>query len=352
MKNIFVCTTFRHILTALMMSKGKESYSTLIIFSDHQNISEDQVDFRKIRGFGYSVYVLNENEMFQDFISRSLSIIPNIIKRNYSINSFISARKFIKNKLKENGIIINNDDDIFIFHDRNFISKYFLSLNNVILVEDGKANYYRHVVNNRLKKVFRVAGRLDPNFYYLGESKRVKKLLLFEEGNLPPHLSQKVENLSSYLSYDSELVNRLKDVFFVNIKSNSRVIFFTQGLDVAGLCTKQEKLLIYRTLIEKLIRKFDSIVIKTHPSEEHNEYADCFSGVDNIYISKEKFPAELLGFLLDCDTKYISLFTSTRILTSSGNKDVINLINDQKNWIPFKVDNILDKAGNNIEELF
>lgn len=345
--DIFLCMTLRHLLNSLIISKKSKRECIIFFCYDHQNIGTLNINFNFFSNC--KVFYLNESNIIEDFKKNNWLNFSNIISKNYRVNfnGLFSAASFIEAYLNIylTNIVIN---EIYIYHDRTFLSKFFLKKKNINMIEDGLANYYEHPVENIYKKVSRFIQGLKVNKYVMGESKNINKIYLSEPDMANEIIRIKVHDLKKlFINIDEETKDNLCNMFGINENYNNSIIFLTQGLDVANLCTFDEKMKIYKDIFKCFSLGNKNIYVKPHPSESLDDYRHYFNDCSNIKIINNKTPFEVIS-LVNENIEVISLFSSSKIFTGNGMNNVFNLIDSQEDWKEFDINNIVCIANKNL----
>lgn len=349
MKKVFVCQTIKHIYTSIFASDyftnnlyqiSDFDKNVIVICSDHQNLNADTINVEFIRSLGMDVIFLDESELKKRFTHGSIFGNYNFIGNNIkvTVKGFEFVRTWLKKRLSH---LFEGVDAVYLFHEKTFLSKYFLTLSNVSLLEDGFANYTRNKVRSSLlHKIMRLFLGLNPKYYYLGESKKIKQIYLFNRRDVPEAIRAKVRFISQDEFYVFNRYSRT-DILncFVRTRSDYQMedydfILLTQGLNIAKLSTKEEKTELYFSLIQIIVNSGFKLLVKLHPSESLSEYKNI-SFIENVDIIAEKIPVEALAHLVSSKTKVISLRSSAEI---SDLLHVINLVSDDKQWSDFDID--------------
>lgn len=165
--------------------------------------------------------------------------------------------------------------------------------------------------------------------YYpaFGLSEKIQKIYLTGILPIPNLIESKVkvvniENLWNNLLEGEQ--EKILDIFNIKIekiknlnKLKNKILLITQPLSEDRVITEQEKIKVYREIIEKQnVRK---IYIKAHPREKIN-YKEVFKNF-NIEVIENTFPIELFLLLNIKFDKVITLF-STGALNFKGKAEV------------------------------
>lgn len=236
--------------------------------------------------------------------------------------------KFLKKEKLENKDMYMQDNVSY--------SQFFLNhIENCFLLEDGYANYneeiYENIQKNYLKtkniKIFRdkFLKRCKNNYMVFGLSSKINKIYLTGLSKIPSMIENKVElvNIKEIwkkldLKKKEEIMEKFNfknDDFKEIVKFKEKILLITQPLSEDKIITEEEKIKIYREIIEKY--SIEKIIIKPHPREETN-YKLYFP---NVEIIKGKFPLEILS-LMDITFKEVITLFSTAALNFKGISNV------------------------------
>lgn len=280
------------------------------------------------------IYFLEEETVNNLNLNKlNIVVLKNFKRGNYLINKY--KKWNFNNKLlkKLNGI------EEFYLQDHIPYSQFFLNNfnGNIFLLEDGVMSYSENILKNEferkekkvklnhyIKRIIIEKRRKD--YKKFGLSDKIKKIYLTGILPIPNLIKDKVEiiNINEIWSnLSQEAKKEILEVFNVDIEKfqifdeeNEKVLLLTQPLSEDEIITEEEKIKIYREIIEK--QNGRKIYIKAHPREKTN-YEDIFKEL-NIKIIENGFPIELL--LLNINfSKVITLF-STGALNFKGRSEV------------------------------
>lgn len=145
-----------------------------------------------------------------------------------------------------------------------------------------------------------------------GVSSKVEKLYLRGILPTPSCIQHKVEYIDIYTLWKQKSIEEKKWIlhFFdfqqkhLELLRTKKVILFTQPLSEDGIMSEEEKIEIYRKILEK--EEIKELVIKTHP-RERTEYRKYFVDVS---VLQEKTPFELYLLHGLRGKKVITLFST------------------------------------------
>lgn len=197
-----------------------------------------------------------------------------------------------------------------------------MNYNYKILEEEYKRKIKKLRINNFIKKLLQ-----KKDYKRFGLSDKIKKIYLTGILPIPNLIKDKVEiiNINEIWSnLSQEAKKEILEVFNVDIEKfqifdeeDEKILLLTQPLSEDEIITEEEKIKIYREIIEK--QNGRKIYIKAHPREKTN-YGDIFKEL-NIKIIENGFPIELLLLLNINFSKVITLF-STGALNFKGKSEV------------------------------
>lgn len=265
-----------------------------------------------------------------------------ITKKIY--NHYIEQKRLYKFKKKiKNEVDIYGQDHIF------YLSIPFLKqFNNVI--EDGLRNYIdekklENLEKGKMLKIFFLNTLiLRFNIKFLkykcyGFDKITKKIYLTNPEEIKSQiLREKSLKLDIHELWRNKTIQEKNEILklfnaekYKNINLKNSVIILTQPLSEDKIVTEQEKIDIYRKIIEKIKNK--KIYIKPHPREK----TDYKKIISTLKIIEKDIPIELLALQNLKDAKIITLFsTGARIFKEKCEVE----------WLGTKVDDrILEKFG-------
>ena len=285
----------------------------LLIFLLLANLESDEI-----------IYVTYEDKKDKlKYLSGTKLILEN--SRMYSNYSFLNRFKmswYIKELRKANkGILeaINRDEIELYGMDNLELGKRLFFDEKINVIEEGLLNYMPYNVKENLKKsiikniilfIFGLKERKD----LMGYGDLVKKVY-FTKGlceEIPEKLKTKAEILDLKELWDKKSTKEkeiIKNTFgfdekILEVVKGNTTMLFTQPISEDGILSEDEKIEIYRKIIEKYPN--EKIIIKPHPREK-TDYSKCFP---SCYVMKEKYPIELLTVMGVDITRAVTLFST------------------------------------------
>lgn len=247
------------------------------------------------------------------------SIIPYL----YQIYSFVFLPFFFRYK-GLTGLSVYGFDNLPW---SNSILKY---CKEFYLIEDGVSNYLNPpiVKNKFLNSIWRkflITNFKNTFFIPWGFSNKVKKIYLTGILPTPKEIQNKVEIedlFQRWNNLDQNKKNMIIEFFTEGIKSNAsinrKVLLLTQCFSESKFITEEEKINIYKYIIEYY--GAENVIIKTHPREK-TDYKLIFPKVEVI---NEPVPFQLITLLYNI--KFDNIVTINSAAAYYFNSNVKKLI--------------------------
>ncbi|RXZ69759.1 hypothetical protein EPT53_05575 [Fusobacterium necrophorum] len=226
-----------------------------------------------------------------------------------------------------------------IYAQDNILVYYSFIPGKFFMLEDGTMTYLE--AENEYKKeqersfFSKWRRKLKGKIAICGVSPKVEKVYLRGILPTPCCIQHKVEYMDIYSLWKQKSIEEKKWIlrFFdfqqkhLELLQSKKAILFTQPLSEDGVMTEEEKIEIYRKILEK--EEIKELVIKVHP-REITDYTKYFIGV---HILQEKTPFELYLLHGLKGKRVITLFSTAVyglddfeviFYGTNGNEDLIN----------------------------
>ena len=303
--NLYLCSTLRHFLFALLKSlKEVEQESKIIVVTDQQGLESESFDL-SILPSTITVKFIGRKKLLEEIYSGGVGIIHKCFAvANYQ-NEFFKKRTV--NKLYENEILSEKFADektrLFLFNDRNRLSRLMrLAFPFYEVIEDGLSNYTgtelsftdRFLSNKKSRR-------------YIGDDRRCKFIHLLTPELAPSQIIKKVKGIDFI---DPNNVNRfLYSIFKLDNSSVDvpDVIIATQPISISGMSDSGDDINVYRRMVEYLEAKNCTYAFKVHPRENEDKYKNAFPTSKFV---KSKIPLELLVFSSSSSPMILSVYSS------------------------------------------
>lgn len=241
------------------------------------------------------------------FLITTLELKDTNIKVGYEVkkyeNKFLYLLYVLYLKFKfryflNDGLVIGNGHLLY--------SKSVIGKKRFIMIEDGTRNYIT-ISETKSSKIKSFLGYLNQN----EEMERAEKIILTKRLD-EKNFNKKIEVLNikkrwqelSILEQEKIIDIFLGDDFSRELLNKCKFILFTQPLSEDNIVSEQEKVELYKKIIEKYDTNF--LYIKPHPREK-TKYDKIFP---NIKVLKKSFPVELLVLMELPIEKVITIFST------------------------------------------
>ncbi|KOO06686.1 polysialyltransferase family glycosyltransferase [Vibrio hepatarius] len=320
-----LCITYNHLLYALSSAiiKNKARH-TIYMPTDYQFVPES-TRINLVNTFPEVKFVFEEESFFLEEFMTMPSFFPSIVKRNLSIQKY----RFIRPFSWKGSLLSKPFSLLYIYHSGPFLAKVLAgNSKKTILRGDGFANYKERKIGV-LKGSIRFAFGLPFSKQVWGEEPWVDEIEVVDPSLLPNNV---VKNKSSKLDIGSivkvcnedHFKRAIIDCFSLNILPNSdfesSVLFLTQPLDTAKLCSTEDMHRINNLVIDFFVQRGLTVYIKQHPREDYKTYKNT------LELSRSA-PIEIYSLL---GVKFAYAVS----LHSAGIQDEFIIAKIQKNLVP------------------
>ncbi|MEZ9424116.1 glycosyltransferase family 52 [Vibrio lentus] len=303
--NIYLCSTLRHFLFAILRSlKEVDQESRIIVVTDQQGLESDSFDLSVLPST-ITVKFIGRKKLLKEIYSGGVGLIHNFFAVANCHSEFFKKRTV--NKLYESKILVDSQVKgnirLFLFNDRNRLSRLMrLAFPFYEVIEDGLSNYTgtelsfadRFLSNKKIRR-------------YIGDDRRCKVIHLLTPELAPSQIVNKVQSIDFI---DPNNVNRYLYSIFKLDNSNvviPDVIIATQPISIAGMNDSGKDIDVYREMVEHLESKNFTYAFKVHPRENEGKYKSAFPVSKFI---KSKIPLELLVFASSSSPVVLSVYSS------------------------------------------
>lgn len=226
-----------------------------------------------------------------------------------------------------------------IYAQDNVLDYYSFIPGKFSMLEDGTMTYLEAESEYKKEKersfFSRWRRKIKGKIAVCGVSPKVEKVYLRGILPTPSCLQHKVEYMDIYALWEQKSTEEKRWIlhFFdfqqkhLELLQSKKAILFTQPLSEDGVMTEEEKIEIYKKILEK--EEMKELVIKVHPRET-TDYTKYFVGIS---ILREKTPFELYLLHGLKGKKVITLFSTAVygldnfeviFYGTNGNEDLIN----------------------------
>ncbi len=314
--NIYICSTVRHLLFALLKASQNDSEQHhILFFSDFQQASlhdwnlgslpesivvhdVQRADFRAQLGSRWQTrlyyYLAMRNlaapaplqQAFLQVLARTCPVFG---------AAFAAARH----------------RSLWLFNERNKMARLFrLTTPRFSVIEEGAGNYLGvHVA--AWKKPLRLLLGRPPGQWYFGEDRRCDAVWVQHPDKLPAYVRHKGRRIDFFSDRSGhDLVLQLFPAQDELRLPANTVILATSPVDDLDGISKEQKLRLFRLLADQLETQGYAVRIKPHPRENSADYAEYG---ERLLRSTAKLPLELFILASDAVLTVVSPYTSAGI---------------------------------------
>lgn len=292
--NLYICSTLRHLLFSLARATSTSNDKSIIIFfNDYQKVSADSIDINCLPS-NIKLILLERAHLTKEFKRSIVGRMLLVWSLRGGAYTKLTRSLLIK-KLSDslNIKLTNKSYNLFLFNDRNRMSRLFKLLSpSYEIIEDGVGNYIKVNVNGINKYIRALVGK-PKDFWTFGEDSRCKKIHVTFPEKLPEEVKYKgvcIDFLKNNLNL--ELINQVFK-FTPKMKDSDCVIIATQPKSkrILPLLSGDDIFIAAYKGVEEYCKSLGiSVMVKLHPSEDNSIYKDHFNS--QCFLST-KHPLEL-----------------------------------------------------------
>ncbi|WP_373949441.1 glycosyltransferase family 52 [Vibrio pomeroyi] len=297
-KDIYVCSTVRHLLLSLYKAQDEPNPSTIIYFYDFQGVNPKEIDITQLPS-NINLVLMNRESLVNHI--KNIGHIGRCIlffsMRGWVIPSFLKT--ILINAILENNKDLDLSEPInrlFLFNDNNKMSRLFrLLTNSYSIIEDGMGNYVEHKIDSKAKKAVRFLSNQTPNFHVFGERKQCENIYVIHPERLPTSVKHKGKKL--LLSKDKGNISCIQRCFKFESTHNlnkKTLIIATQPIfnKLRGkLADNNFFYKVYDLIISESRAQGFEPILKLHPKEDQLDYSILKE--EGVTFLSNKLPLEL-----------------------------------------------------------
>ena len=330
MEDIYVCSTYFHVLITLIKVMKCKNNSSIVITSTIDN-PKDIIRRLKLSKLFSNIYFYDELEVRKIFKEKNIE--RKIFRKNEMIDLFN----------KNSNINFFEFDNIYIYNDWTTIGAYLIdSKLKYHLIEDGidafyyiKGNFKDRItflnpnLNYKIKAIIKKIFNIGYDFF--GQSKYVIDIEVNDKNKIFIKNKNIIEVRKEFLynSLTEEEKMKIYNIFISNnIQVSSKdksILLLTQPLYIDKMVdTNDDQIDIYIEIINKYIKNY-KIYIKPHP----RDIMDYKKINKDVIIIDKKLPIEILKF-----NKNINFEKAITITSSSVFKRTFNISRFAEKLLP------------------
>ena len=301
--HIYLCSTLRHLLFSLLKAfSAPQQKSHIFMILDQQNIDKNNFNPRCLPA-NIEVHFIQRQHirttLYRGVTGNAIKLMAERnLKTSASLRRYIHRCLFI-DTLKVN-IPFADTNDLFLYNDRNKISRLFrLAFKDYSIIEEGVANY-REIKLKKIEKIIAALTKSKRDKRYFGDDKRCKHIYLLHAEKGPSALQHKIKQIDFI---DDKVITEYGYQFFnYHATHNYSFIIATQPHVI-----EQVDFLVYQKLSNALTTRGIPFAFKIHPREDPDCYLKLFPDVARI---ESKIPLELIIFGAQDKCRILSICTS------------------------------------------
>ncbi len=304
--NLYLCSTLRHFLFALLKSlKEIDRESRIIVVIDQQGLEPESFDLSALP-MTITVKFIGRKKLLKEIYSGGIGSIHKFFAVSNSQNQYFRERtvkKLYESEILHEPYLEADQSRLFLFNDRNRLARLVrLAFPFYEVIEDGLSNYTGTELTLSDRFFFGKRGRR-----YIGDDQRCTTIHLLNPKKAPIQIVNKVRNIDFI---DSYIVNTfLYSIFKLeHLDIIPDVIIATQPISIAGMNNSGKDIDVYRAMVEHLESKNFTYAFKVHPRENEGKYKSAFPASKFI---QSKIPLELLVFTSSSSPVVLSVYSSS-----------------------------------------
>ncbi|MFC1237537.1 glycosyltransferase family 52 [Vibrio sp. F74] len=298
-KNLYICSTVRHLLFSVSKASNELSSPAIILFfKDYQNIEQDSIDVSTLPEH-IQLVTLTRKELNKHF---KQSLIGKIILacalRKLSLGALIQSKLLqLLNDFYPSFNLEKDNVTLFVFNERNKMSRLFrLLVEQYEMIEDGVGNYYKIPIKGYKKYIRAITGK-PSDYWVFGEDNKCQRIHVVYPENLPEDVRSKGKKIN-FLTNKLGVENLNRVFKFHAEEMNTDVIIATQPTSKAYQSQYEDadfQIKIYQYMIDYCRKNRLKVAFKLHPSESIDTYQALYP--DEVYLPTKQ-PLELV--VLNC----------------------------------------------------
>lgn len=295
--NVYVCSTVRHLLFAVLRAAhcGDEQHR-ILVFTDYQDAGLEHWDLTALPANTHIVQLQRAALRARLRTDRSGRAAYYFAMRGWPAPARLRQR--LLHALHEHAPQAAADwsqpnlPQLWLFNERNKMSRLFRLLQpHFALLEEGEGNYTRISVP-WWKWPVRALQRLPPRVRRFGETRYCTAIWVLHPDRLGTRLRAKARAIDFLqLNAARDLMRRLFGASLPDGFDTATVILATQPLDIVDAVTIRDKQAFYAQLVDVLLAGDERVILKAHPAESADDY-DFLD--DKITRTIDALPLEVL----------------------------------------------------------
>lgn len=311
--NIYLCSTVRNLLFAILKAVGEPDSECLILMVvDQQNIDVGNFDLTVLPDH-IKIQFISRKSVRSELDSHVSGKLARVLAA-LNVKTFYFFRKCIRVYLFDRvfegvGVDAGKAEKLFLFNDRSRLARLFrLAFAEYEIIEDGLANYY----GNKLKLFESLWRKLSGHRHkkrFLGDDERCRAVFLLEPERAPEEIKYKVKPIvfikqKNIVDYCYGFFRFQPDVGYDH---DEGFILATQPISIGNVSESGFDIFIYKKIIDYLEQRGVYVLIKVHPRENPDRYRAAFP---DCQILESKIPLEIMILGSSSKRNIVSIYST------------------------------------------
>jgi hypothetical protein len=277
--NVYVCSTVRHVLFAVLRAAHRgDEHHQILVFTDYQDAGLEHWDLAALPA--HTEVVQLQRAAVRAALRNDR---PGRIAYFFAMRGWPAPAALRRRLLRALHDIAPHAaaswsqptlPDLWLFNERNKMSRLFRLLQpQFALLEEGEGNYTR-ISMPWWKWPLRALQGLPPQVRQFGEDRHCAAIWVLYPERLAPSLRDKAHAIDFlHLNTARELMQRLFGNSLPAGFDTATVILATQPLEIVEGITVAAKQGFYRQLVATLLARNERVILKAHPAESAADYS-------------------------------------------------------------------------------
>ena len=308
-KIIFICTTYYHVLVAILKTWQRTCKADIILCDDMHEYKELQERLARVNIFT-NVYTY---EKIGSNPRRPLTFFK-ILFTGHKSNA-----AWVETSLRVN---LRDYEEVYIFHDGTELGRYLMDIRKkYVLLEDAE-DFFKIVNQTASVQLFEeknlkyyIKYILNYGYFYFGQNRFCRYIEVNDSrGIMIPQKKIRVARKKELYNGLSIKQKELLLEIFLDDKvcvsgCGKQVLILTEPLYIDGYIRNENiQKTVYKELVDEELRKGYTVILKPHPRDDI-QYE--ISG--NVRVLKKEFPIEIIDFIIEEPFEKVIAISSTAV---------------------------------------
>jgi len=274
--NIYICSTVRHLLFALLRAaRYDDQQHHPIFFSNYQEIDLSDWDLTRLPGNVHYSDVNRHSLRAHLKSSATGNLVYFLAMRNLAVPGFLRdpIHSWVSTHTGISNDDLVNEPALWLFNERNKMSRVFrLLVKQFAIIEDGEVNYRQLKIKWWQWAPRMLLGR-TARYRVFGEDPRCKEVWVLKPQRLPHAVKNKGREID-FIAGDSArtLIRSLLNTETAFGTQSNELILATQPIELLPDISIAQKQQLYARIVQHLQQLNCTVFLKIHPSEDPADY--------------------------------------------------------------------------------